>query len=114
MQTCVFCKIATGMLPATILYQDELVTAFRDMHPVAPTHVLIIPNKHIQSVNELEELDGTLVGHMFLVAKKIAEQENIAHSGYRSIINTGEHGGQTVQHLHLHIIGGQRLRFSMG
>ena len=114
MDSCLFCKIASGKLSAKILYQDEQVTAFRDIHPVAPSHILIIPNKHIASINALEESDERIVGHMFIVAKQIAQQENIAVGGYRSIINTGSDSGQTVHHMHLHIIGGHPLRFPMG
>lgn len=113
MQNCLFCKIAAGQTPAKVLYQDELVTAFHDIHPVAPTHFLVIPNKHINSTNELEPADAELMGHMFLVAKNLAHQEGISFGGYRSIINTGSDGGQTVNHLHLHIIGGKALRFPM-
>jgi histidine triad (HIT) family protein len=113
-EQCLFCKISKGEIKATILYQDAAVTAFRDIHPVAPTHVLIVPNKHIQSINEMEAEDELILGHLFFVAKKITQQENIAESGYRSIINTGVHGGQTVSHLHLHIIGGKPLREPMG
>ncbi len=114
MPTCIFCKIAAGEVPATVLYRDELVTAFRDIHPVAPTHILIIPNHHIDSVNELAETDGPLLGHMFVTAKNLAAQEGIHEGGYRLIINTGAHGGQTVFHLHLHLIGGQHMRHPMG
>jgi histidine triad (HIT) family protein len=112
--TCVFCKIISGEAPSAIVYKDELVTAFRDKHPVAQTHVLIVPNKHIQSVNEAEPSDEALLGHLFIVARKIAEMDGIAEHGYRLIVNTGAHGGQTVFHLHVHVIGGQRLRFSLG
>lgn len=111
---CLFCKIASGEARATILYQDELVTAFRDIHPLAPTHVLIIPNKHIQSINQVESADEHIVGRLFSAARKIAEMENITHAGYRTIINTGADGGQSVFHLHMHVIGGQRMRHPMG
>lgn len=113
-ENCLFCKISSGELKANILYQDEMVTAFRDIHPIAPTHVLVIPNKHITSINEIEYSDEILVGRMFTVARQIAQTEKIAETGFRSIINTGVHGGQTIPHLHLHIIGGQPMRFSMG
>jgi histidine triad (HIT) family protein len=114
MSGCIFCKIIAGEVPGEILYQDDQVTAFRDIHPVAPTHVLVIPNQHIASVNELETEDETLVGHLFTVARQLAEQESILDSGYRLIVNTGPHGGQVVYHLHLHLIGGQRMRHPMG
>ena len=112
--SCVFCKIVSEDAQATIVYRDEQVTAFRDAHPVAPTHILIVPNKHIESVNTLEIEDEQLMGHLFTVARKLAEQEGIAKGGYRLITNTGPNGGQSVFHLHLHLIGGQRVRYPMG
>ena len=111
---CIFCKIANNKAQSTTLYHDEQVTAFRDTHPVAPTHILIIPNKHIQSLNELLDEDKSLIGHMFIVARQIAAQEGIHEGGYRIIVNTGPDGGQTVFHLHLHLIGGQRMRHPLG
>ncbi len=111
---CIFCKIASGEARATIVYQDEQVTAFRDIHPVAPTHILIIPNRHIDSVGSMEAADEPLVGHIFRVARKLAEQEGISTDGYRLITNIGPHGGQSVFHLHVHLIGGQRMKFPMG
>lgn len=114
MKDCIFCKIVAGAAPSDMLYQDEQVTAFRDIHPVAPTHVLVVPNKHIASVNDLTAEDEPLVGHMFSVARLIAEQEGVSQTGYRLIVNTGPHSGQLVYHLHLHVIGGQRMRFPMG
>ncbi len=111
---CVFCKILSGEAPATIIYQDEQVTAFRDIHPIAHTHILIIPNHHIDSANALEPGDELLVGHMVLVAKELARQEGVAENGYRLMINTGVHGGQTVPHLHVHLIAGKLARFLMG
>jgi len=111
---CIFCKIVTGEIPSTRVYQDELVTAFRDIHPAAPTHILIVPNKHLASTNELEMQDEAMVGHLFSVARKLAEQEKIQDSGYRLIINTGPDAGQVVFHLHLHLLGGQHMRHPMG
>lgn len=112
--SCIFCKIVSGDVSATLLYQDDQVTAFRDSHPVAPTHILIVPNRHIESVGTLEAADEQLTGHLFTVARKLAEEEAIARGGYRLIINTGSNGGQTVFHLHLHLIGGQRMRHPIG
>ncbi len=112
--SCIFCKIISSEAQATILYRDEQVTAFRDTHPVAPTHILIVPNEHIESVNDLEVEEEQLMGHLFTVARKLAEQEGIARGGYRIITNTGPNGGQTIFHLHLHLIGGQRVRYPMG
>lgn len=114
MDECIFCKIIRGELSATIVYKDEQVTAFRDIHPVAPSHVLIVPNEHIASTNELTEQHEHLLGHMLTVVKPIAEGEGIAERGYRLIINTGPDANQVVFHLHLHIIGGQRMRHPMG
>jgi len=110
---CIFCDIVSGESPARIIYRDELVTAFRDIHPIASTHILIITNRHIDSANKLEPQDESLAGHMVLVAKQLAEEEGIAGSGYRLIINTGEHAGQSVFHLHLHLIGGRLARFAV-
>jgi histidine triad (HIT) family protein len=104
-----FAKIVRGELPADIIYQDDLVTAFRDINPQAPTHVLVIPNKAIRTANDLMAEDEQIAGRMLLVAKKVAEQEGIAEDGYRLIINCNRHGGQEVYHLHLHVIGGRRL-----
>ena len=112
--SCLFCKIASGEIPASIVYQDELVTAFRDIHPVAPTHVLIVPNKHIESVSQVNADDEQTLGRLFIVARKIAEIDNITDGGYRAVVNTGVHGGQTVFHLHMHVIGGQRMKYPMG
>ena len=114
MTDCVFCKIVKDEVKASIVYRDERVTAFRDIHPVAPTHILIIPNKHIDSVNQLQVQDEPLIGHMFMVGREIAAQENIHQGGYRIIVNTGAHGGQTIFHLHMHLIGGQRMKHPMG
>jgi histidine triad (HIT) family protein len=111
---CIFCQIIAGERPAQVLYHDEQVTSFYDIHPVASTHVLVVPNRHIASVNDLSPEDEPLVGHLFTIARQLAEQEGIARSGYRLIVNTGPHAGQAVFHLHLHLIGGQRMRYPMG
>ena len=111
---CHFCKIVSGAASADIVHRDDLVTAFRDIHPVAPTHILIVPNRHIGSVNELAPEDEPLVGHIFSVARGLARQEGIDVDGYRIISNTGPHGGQTIFHMHFHLIGGQRMRHPMG
>jgi histidine triad (HIT) family protein len=114
MADCIFCKIIDNKAKAAIVHQDDQVTAFRDLNPVAPTHILIVPNKHIESVNALEAEDEQLMGHLFRVGRQLAEQEGIAESGYRMITNTGAHGGQTIPHLHIHLIGGQPMRHPMG
>ena len=111
---CVFCKIVSEQTKAEIVYRDEQATAFRDLHPVAPTHILIVPNKHIESVSALEVEDEPLMGHLFTVAGRLADEEGISKGGYRLITNTGADGGQTVFHLHVHLIGGQRMRYPMG
>jgi histidine triad (HIT) family protein len=112
--SCAFCQILSGEAPATIIYQDDQVTAFRDIHPIARTHILIIPNRHIASVNQLEAGDEGLIGHMVMLAKELAVQEGVSESGYRLMINTGAHGGQTIPHLHLHLIAGKLARFLLG
>jgi histidine triad (HIT) family protein len=112
--SCIFCKIVSKEMKAEIVYQDEQATAFRDLHPVAPTHILIVPNKHIKSVGTLETKDEPLIGHLFTVARKLAEEEGVSNGGYRLITNTGANGGQTVFHLHMHLIGGQMMRYPMG
>ena len=114
MSDCIFCKIVTGEIPSSQVYNDDQVIAFRDINPVAPIHILIIPKRHMPSVNDLSENDELLMGHLLVTAKKIAEQEGIAQSGYRLIINTGPDGRQEVFHLHLHLLGGQSMRHPMG
>ena len=114
MDECIFCKIVRGEMPATIVYKDEQVTAFRDIRPVAPTHILVVPNKHIASMNEVAEHDEQLLGHMLTVVKLIADREGITDTGYRLIVNTGPDAHQVVFHLHLHIIGGGPMRHPMG
>ncbi|NPA06114.1 MAG: histidine triad nucleotide-binding protein [Chloroflexi bacterium] len=106
---CIFCKIIAGEIPSKQVYQDELVTAFYDINPVAPVHVLIVPNKHIPSVNHVQPEDETMLGHMFSVARQVAEQLGVAERGYRLILNTGEHAGQVVFHVHMHLLGGRPL-----
>jgi histidine triad (HIT) family protein len=114
MSDCIFCRIIAGEAPADKLYEDEQVTAFRDINPVAPIHVLIVPNKHLASVNRIKPVDELVIGHLFTVARQLAEELGINQSGYRLIINTGEDGRQEVYHLHLHLIGGRKMRFPMG
>lgn len=105
----IFSKIIAGEIPGDIVYRDELVTAFRDINPQAPTHILIVPNKEIPTVNEVTEADEVAMGRMILTAKKIAEQEGIAENGYRLIVNCGKHGHQEVFHVHMHLVGGRPL-----
>ena len=110
MSDCIFCKIIKGEIPSTNVYKDEQVTAFRDINPVAPTHILIVPNKHIDSVDVMIVDDGPLIGHLFTVAKELAAKEGIAEGGYRLVVNTGAESGQTVFHVHLHLLGGRQMR----
>jgi len=105
----IFAKIIRGEIPSDKVYQDDQVTAFRDINPAAPTHILIVPNKVIPTVNDLTEEDEQLIGHMFTVAKKLAAEEGIAESGYRLIVNCNKDGGQEVFHLHMHLVGGRPL-----
>ena len=111
---CVFCKIITHQIPGEILYQDDRITAFRDINPVAPTHILIVPNYHLNSVNEVETQDEAVLGQLFTVAQSLASQEGLEEYGYRLIVNTGPHAGQVVFHLHLHLIGGRPMHYPMG
>ena len=106
---CIFCKIIAKVIPAEIVFEDETVLAFKDIHPLAPAHVLIIPKKHIESVNDLAEQDAALAGHMLLVARKIAQDLQTAEKGYKLLFRTGEWGGQEVGHIHLHLLGGAKL-----
>jgi len=111
---CIFCKIIAGEIPTDIVYQDEEVIAFRDINPLAPTHLLIIPKKHIPSLTHLSEAESPLIGHMVNVANQLAKKEGIAEKGYRLAINCGEQGGQLVPHLHMHLLGGRKLSNGMG
>jgi histidine triad (HIT) family protein len=104
-----FEKIVAGEIPATIVHQDDRVTAFRDISPQAPVHVLIIPNKPIPTANDVSEADEATLGHMFIVARDIAIREGIAADGFRLIVNCNQHGGQVVFHLHMHLLGGRPL-----
>ena len=114
MSDCIFCKIIKGEIPSTNVFRDEQVTAFRDLKPAAPIHILLVPNKHIDSINTLTNDDEQLIGHLFTAAKQIAAQESIAEGGYRLIINTNAHAGQTVFHIHLHLLGGAPMNHPMG
>lgn len=105
----IFARIVAGELPADIVYQDERVTAFRDINPAAPTHILIIPNKAIATVNDIDDDDAALMGHLFIVARDLARQEGIDESGFRLIVNCNRDGGQEVYHLHMHLMGGRPM-----
>jgi histidine triad (HIT) family protein len=111
---CIFCQIVRGEIPSDTVYQDEEVFAFRDINPQAPVHVLVIPVRHIASLDELTWADSPLVGHMVQVASQIARQEGIAERGYRLAISCGREGGQAVPHLHLHLLGGRQMGDALG
>ncbi|MBM3256304.1 MAG: histidine triad nucleotide-binding protein [Candidatus Moranbacteria bacterium] len=106
---CVFCKIIAGEIKNKFLYESDKVAAFRDVRPIAPVHVLIIPKEHIESMNDLAENHKELVGEMLLAAVKIAKDLNIASGGHKLLIRTGRHGGQEISHIHLHLLGGAKL-----
>ncbi|ADL12151.1 histidine triad nucleotide-binding protein [Acetohalobium arabaticum] len=114
MSNCIFCKIANHEMDSDIVYEDEKVVAFRDLEPQAPVHILIVPKKHIATVLDLAEEDNELVGHIYQVASKIAEEEGIAEDGFRVVNNCNEAGGQTVFHLHFHLLGGRDLQWPPG
>jgi histidine triad (HIT) family protein len=111
---CVFCNIVAGKVPASILYQDEQVIAFRDINPQAPAHLLVIPKEHIPSLAELGAGRKELIAHLIYVAKELAKREGVAEKGYRLVMNCGREGGQVVPHLHLHLLGGRQLSGTMG
>lgn len=111
---CIFCKIVNKEIPAQVVYEDDEVLAFNDLNPEAPVHVLIIPKKHIASFNELTEGDGSLISKMILVMQKIASEQGISQTGYRIVSNCGEQGGQTVGHLHFHLLGGREMLWPAG
>ncbi|MGF1714296.1 purine nucleoside phosphoramidase [Photobacterium chitinilyticum] len=105
----IFSKIIRKEIPADVLYQDDLVTAFRDINPRAPSHILIIPNKLIPTVNDVEVDDEAMMGRLFTVARKLAEKEGVSDDGYRLIVNCNPHGGQEVYHIHMHLLAGRPL-----
>ena len=111
---CIFCKIVAGEIPAAKIYEDERAVAFRDINPQAPTHALVIPRKHVASLNEAGETDEALLGHLLLVAARVAREEGHADGGYRTVINTGAGAGQTVFHIHVHLLGGRSLTWPPG
>ena len=104
---CVFCKIVKGELPAKVVYEDDLIMAFHDINPQRKVHVLVIPKKHIASLNELTEEDKEVMGHLMVKIPEIAQKMGIAQDGYRVIVNTGKHGGQEVYHIHFPLLGGE-------
>ena len=111
---CLFCKIINGEIPSEKVYEDEYVYAFNDISPTAPLHVLIIPKKHISTINDIEDKDAELIGKIFLAAKKIAKEKGVAEDGYRVVTNCNKNAGQTVFHIHYHLIGGRELGWPAG
>lgn len=113
-ENCIFCKIIKKQIPCKMLYEDEKVIGFKDISPQAPVHVVIVPKKHISDLNCLNKDESEIIGHIFIVAKEIAKTLGIAESGYRVVSNCGEQGGQTVQHIHFHLLGGRMLKWPPG
>ncbi|MDI3508311.1 MAG: histidine triad family protein [Clostridiales bacterium] len=114
MADCIFCKIASGEIPSQIVYQDDAVVAFKDVNPQAPVHILIIPRQHIPSLMDLDEASATVVSHIMVVAKNLAQQFSIAESGFRIVSNCGADAGQSVDHIHFHLLGGRSLQWPPG
>ena len=114
MNECLFCKMVSGVIPCDKVHENENVLAFRDIDPKAPTHILIIPKKHITTLNEINESDQDLLGELLLTAKKIAKDEGINTSGYRTVFNCNSDGGQTVFHIHMHLLGGRPMAWPPG
>ena len=110
---CVFCEIIKGNIPSTKVYEDEFVTAFNDLNPVTPVHVLIVPKMHISSVNEVTAENSAVISHIYEVASELAKELGIADDGYRIVTNCGKNAGQTVFHLHFHLLGGTELKVEM-
>lgn len=110
----IFSKIINKEIHADILFENDKILAFRDISPQAPVHFLVIPKKEIRTINDINEEDKSLIGELFIVAKEIAKKEGISEKGYRTIFNCNEHGGQTVYHIHLHVLGGRQLKWPPG
>lgn len=113
-QDCIFCKIVDGSLPADLVYENESLIAFRDIDPKAPTHVLLIPRRHVATMNDLQDGDESLVGDLFITAARIAADEGLAEEGYRVVMNCNEAAGQSVFHIHLHLMGGRTMTWPPG
>jgi histidine triad (HIT) family protein len=114
MDDCIFCKIVAGEIPADLVYEDDAVVAFRDLNPQAPTHVLVIPRRHIATLNDLGPEDADIMARLFLAAREIAAREGFAEAGYRTVVNCNEAGGQSVFHIHLHLLGGRMMHWPPG
>ena len=114
MESCVFCRIVAGEIPARKVYEDADLLAFEDLNPAAPVHVLIIPKKHVATLRDVEEAEEELIGAIFTAANRIAREKGVAEEGFRVVVNCGENGGQTVFHLHFHLLGGRRMEWPPG
>ena len=114
MSDCLFCKIIAGDIPADVVYQNEHVLAFKDINPQAPIHILIVSKRHIATLNDLTAEDAELVGQLYLAAKQVALDQNVAERGYRTLVNCNRDGGQDVFHIHLHLLAGRRLGWPPG
>ncbi|SMO50430.1 histidine triad nucleotide-binding protein [Melghirimyces algeriensis] len=114
MEDCIFCKIVDGSLPSEKVYEDESVLAFKDLHAQAPVHLLVIPKKHISSIREIGEEDGPLMGKIFAAINQLAKEYGLADKGFRIVNNCGDEGGQTVYHIHFHLLGGRSLTWPPG
>lgn len=114
MPECIFCKIVNGDIPADKVYEDDKVIAFNDVNPQSPTHVLIIPKEHIPSTNNIDENNSQIISHIFIVISKIVKEKGLENQGYRIVNNCGEFGGQTVEHVHFHLLGGRQLQWPPG
>lgn len=112
--SCLFCKIVAGQIPAALVHSDERLVAFRDINPQAPVHVLVVPREHIASLDDADERQGKLLGELLLAARRIARAEGLSGDGYRTVINTGADGGQTVPHIHVHVLGGRAMAWPPG
>ncbi|MCF6281651.1 MAG: histidine triad nucleotide-binding protein [Candidatus Polarisedimenticolaceae bacterium] len=114
MSDCLFCKMVAGEIQPDVIFENDSVLAFRDIDPKAPTHILLIPKRHISTINDIEAEDAALMGELYLTAKEIAAQEGLAEAGYRTVMNCNEQGGQAVYHIHLHLLGGRQMGWPPG
>lgn len=114
MSSCLFCQIIAKTIPSQIVYEDDQLVAFKDINPVAPTHILLIPRKHLSGLNEVTDADRDLLGHIQIQAARLAQQAGIAENGYRLVTNCGVEGGQTIEHLHYHLLGGRSMQWPPG
>ena len=114
MNDCLFCKIIARQIPSSIVYEDDRVLAFKDINPQAPTHILVVPRRHIESLNDMQTADDQLVGEMVRRAAAIADEQGISTGGYRTVFNTNRDAGQTVFHIHLHLLGGRHMKWPPG